>query len=86
MSLWPSGGLWRHPDFIRLWSAETVSQFGSQFSLLIIGGIGSCLPFLPVLLSPLRQLRDLPPLVDDDIMLEPLLADATAVTVQHPGA
>ena len=25
-SLWPTGGLWRHPDFLKLWSAETVSQ------------------------------------------------------------
>ena len=36
MRLWPSGGLWRHPDFLRLWSAETVSQFGSQISLLAL--------------------------------------------------
>jgi MFS family permease len=28
--LWPQGGLWRHPDFLKLWSAETISQFGSQ--------------------------------------------------------
>src|SRR5215831_12510496 len=35
-SLWPKGGLWRHPDFLKLWSAETVSQFGSQVSQLAI--------------------------------------------------
>jgi MFS family permease len=29
-SLWPTGGLWRHRDFLKLWSAETISQFGSQ--------------------------------------------------------
>ena len=29
-SLWPQGGLWRHRDFLKLWSAETISQFGSQ--------------------------------------------------------
>ncbi len=29
-SLWPTGGLWRHGDFLKLWSAETISQFGSQ--------------------------------------------------------
>jgi MFS family permease len=34
--LWPTGGLWRHPDFLKLWSAETVSQFGSQISLLAL--------------------------------------------------
>jgi MFS family permease len=28
-SYWPKGGLWRHPDFLKLWSAETISQFGS---------------------------------------------------------
>ena len=35
-SLWPHGGLWRHPDFLKLWSAETVSQFGTQISNLAI--------------------------------------------------
>jgi MFS family permease len=34
--LWPSGGLWRHSDFLKLWSAETISQFGTQVSLLAI--------------------------------------------------
>ncbi len=28
-NLWPQGGLWRHGDFLKLWSAETISQFGS---------------------------------------------------------
>ena len=28
-SYWPTGGLWRHGDFLKLWSAETISQFGS---------------------------------------------------------
>jgi MFS family permease len=36
VKLWPTGGLWRHPDFIKLWSAETVSQFGSQISGLAL--------------------------------------------------
>jgi MFS family permease len=36
MKLWPTGGLWRHPDFIKLWSAETVSQFGTQFTQLAL--------------------------------------------------
>jgi MFS family permease len=27
---WPRGGLWRHSDFLKLWSAETISVFGSQ--------------------------------------------------------
>jgi MFS family permease len=34
--LWPSGGLWRHGDFLKLWSAETISQFGSQVTGLAL--------------------------------------------------
>jgi MFS family permease len=34
--LWPEGGLWRHTDFLKLWSAETVSQFGTQISQLAL--------------------------------------------------
>ena len=41
--LWPSGGLWRHPDFLKLWTAETISVFGSQFTAL-------ALPLVAVLL------------------------------------
>ncbi|MDQ1397484.1 MAG: hypothetical protein QOG64_2743 [Acidimicrobiaceae bacterium] len=32
----PTASLWRHRDFMKLWSAETVSKFGSQVSLLAI--------------------------------------------------
>ncbi len=35
-SVWPSTGLWRHGDFLRLWSAETISQFGSQVGALAL--------------------------------------------------
>jgi MFS family permease len=35
-SLWPTGALWRHPDFLKLWSAETISQFGSQITGLAL--------------------------------------------------
>ncbi len=41
--LWPAGGLWRHPDFLKLWTAETISVFGSQFTAL-------ALPLVAVLL------------------------------------
>ena len=34
--MWPKGGLWRHPDFLKLWSAETISQFGSQVTGLAL--------------------------------------------------
>jgi MFS family permease len=34
MRLWPRGGLWREADFLRLWGAHTISQFGTQITLL----------------------------------------------------
>ena len=30
------GGLWRHPDFMKLWGAETVSQLGTHVSQLAL--------------------------------------------------
>ena len=39
--LWPAAGLWRHGDFLKLWSAETISQFGTQVSQL-------ALPFIAI--------------------------------------
>lgn len=36
------GGLWRHPDFMKLWGAETVSQLGTHVSQL-------ALPFVAIL-------------------------------------
>ena len=36
MRLWPTGGLWRHGDFLKLWSAETISQVGTQISMLAL--------------------------------------------------
>ncbi len=35
-TLWPQGGLWRHPDFLKLWAGQTISQFGSQISALAL--------------------------------------------------
>ena len=32
----PTRGLWGHADFMRLWSAQTISQFGSQVTLLAL--------------------------------------------------
>lgn len=40
--LWPRGGLWRHRDFLKLWSAESISQLGSQIT-------GLALPLVAVL-------------------------------------
>ena len=46
---------------------------------LIIGGIGSCLPFLAVLFSPVRSIRDMPEPVDEgDLLSDPLLAETRA--------
>lgn len=36
MRLVRPGGLWRHPDFMRLWTAQTISQFGSQITFLAL--------------------------------------------------
>lgn len=30
------GGLWRHPDFVRFWGAQTISQVGSQVTFLAL--------------------------------------------------
>jgi MFS family permease len=35
-SLWPRGPLWRNGDFLKLWSAETISQFGTQVTGLAL--------------------------------------------------
>ncbi len=32
----PKGGLWQHPGFFKLWSALTVSRFGSEISALAL--------------------------------------------------
>jgi MFS family permease len=32
----PAGGLWRQGDFLRLWGAQTISQFGTQITLLAL--------------------------------------------------
>src|SRR5207249_1191460 len=33
---WPAHGLWRHRDFLKLWAGQTISEFGSQFSLVAL--------------------------------------------------
>jgi MFS family permease len=32
----PTGGLWSHGDFLKLWSGQSISEFGSQISQLAI--------------------------------------------------
>ena len=53
---------------------------------LIVGGIGTSLAFLPVLFSPVRSVREIPEPLDEEPLHEPLVADAAAVTLEHPGA
>jgi MFS family permease len=36
LSLWPTGGLWRERDFLKLWGGQSVSEFGSQITLLAL--------------------------------------------------
>ena len=46
---------------------------------LIVGGIGACLPFLPVLFSPVRGLREIPEQTEEEPLPEPV-----ALTVPPP--
>ncbi len=32
----PTGGLWSHPDFVKLWTGQSISEFGSQISQLAL--------------------------------------------------
>ncbi len=32
----PTGGLWNHPDFVKLWAGQSISELGSQVSQLAI--------------------------------------------------
>jgi MFS family permease len=41
--------LWHHPNFLKLWASETISQFGTQFS-------GYAIPFTAILLTANQSL------------------------------
>ncbi len=43
-------GLWHHPNFLKLWASETISQFGTQFS-------GLAIPFTAYLLTVNQSIR-----------------------------
>src|SRR5919201_6441949 len=32
----PRGGLWQHADFLKLWTGQSISEFGSQISQLAL--------------------------------------------------
>ena len=55
-----SGRLWRHRDFMKLWAGETVSEFGSQITLLAVPTVAILVlhagPFQVGLLSALEFL------------------------------
>jgi hypothetical protein len=36
MRSWPRGGLWRDPEFLKLWAAQAISQLGTQVTLLAL--------------------------------------------------
>src|SRR5438445_13774497 len=52
--------LWGHPDFLKLWAGETVSEFGSQVTLLAVPTVAILLlgatPFQVGLLTALEFL------------------------------
>jgi MFS family permease len=55
------------------------SQIGLK-QTLIVGAVGCCLPFLPVLFSPVRSIREMPePLEEEPV--DAILGDAEAATV-----
>ena len=58
------------------------SQIGLK-QTLIIGGAGCCLPFLPVLFSPVRSIREMPEPLDEE-PLDVILADEEAAAVPSP--
>src|SRR3954447_11975898 len=37
----PTGALWSHPDFIKLWTGQSISELGSQVSQLAIPWLGA---------------------------------------------
>ena len=61
------------------------SQIGVK-ETLIVSGVGCLTPFLPVLFSPVRSIKEMPEPVDEAAaVLGPLVADAGPVPVEHVG-
>ena len=58
------GGLWRNPSFLKLWAGQTISQFGSQVSLLAIPLLAALtLSATPTQMGLLTAVATLPTLV-----------------------
>src|ERR671934_1514899 len=59
--LTPTGALWRHRDFVKLWTAQSISEFGSEVSRLAIPWIAAVvLHVSPFVFSLLGVLTFLP--------------------------
>jgi MFS family permease len=57
----PTGGLWEHADFLKLWTGQSISEFGSQVSTLAIPWLaGASLHATPFEFSLLTVLGFLP--------------------------
>lgn len=57
----PKGALWRHPDFLKLWTAQSISELGSQVSQLAIPWVAAVvLHVSPFVFSLLATLGFLP--------------------------
>jgi MFS family permease len=57
----PSGGLWSHPDFLKLWTGQSISELGSQVSQFAIPWLAAVdLHATPIAFSLLGVLGFLP--------------------------
>ena len=57
----PKGALWRHPDFLKLWTGQSISELGSQVSQLAIPWVAAVvLHVSPFVFSLLATLGFLP--------------------------
>ena len=57
----PTGGLWSHPDFVKLWTGQSISELGSQVSQLAIPWLAAFgLHASPIVFSLLGVLGFLP--------------------------
>src|SRR5438552_15206577 len=57
----PTGGLWSHPDFLKLWTGQSISEVGSQVSQLAIPWLAAVgLHASPITFSLLGVLGFLP--------------------------
>src|SRR2546423_1749663 len=63
----PRGGLWSHPDFMKLWIGQSISEFGTPVSQIAIPWIAIKIikasafeVIVPIVLSPIPGLREFP--------------------------